>query len=176
MTATARIEAPTPERLRHAGATKKFPGFFEIGGDRRTGYRYSMRDTPLGRALMRQKLSTEEFSGLKKYAIHWFAGGLQGHLNSMDLNRIYAFDPAGMSGLAQSEAQADHRQAYYQAREHLGRRPAFVADCVACFEISLDVVGDALGFRSPYRAREAALEILRDAGGRLVTLWSKPRY
>ena len=159
---------PTPERLRRS------EGFFEIGGDKRTGQRFAMRDAPLGRALVRQKISIEEFSGLKKYALHWSAGGLQGHLNSVDLNRIYAFDPGSMSGLARSEAQADHRQLYHRAHEHLGRRPAFVADCVACFEISLEIVGDALGFRSRYRAREAALEILRDAGYRLAVFWRDP--
>jgi len=158
---------PTPERLRRS------QGFFEIGGDRRTGHRFRMADTPLARALMRQKLSGDEYSGLKQYALHWFAGGLQGHLNSIDLNRILAFDPGSMTGLAKSEAQADHRQAYYDAREHLGYRPAFVADCVACWELNLERVGHMMGFRSNYRAREAALYILRDAGYRLGRFWSE---
>lgn len=168
------IQGPTPERLAHAGASDKFQGFFDIGGNKRDGLRYVMRDNPLGRALVRRKISGEEFHGLKKYAAHWLAGGLQGQLGSVDLNRIYAFDPSSMSGLAKTEAQTNHRQEYFLAHQFLGRRPAYVADCVACLELSLEIVGNALGFRSPYRARERALEILRDAGGRLADYW-KPR-
>jgi hypothetical protein len=167
---------PTPERLKQAGKLKD--GDFEIGGNKRDGHRYKMTDSPLARALVRQKISGEEFTGLKKYALHWFAGGLAGHLNSIDLNRVLAFDPCAMSGLAKNEAQADHRNLYRAAREQIGYvRPeiAFVADCVACFEIDLMVVGHHLGFRSPYRARVAALELLRDAGDRLAEFWEKLR-
>jgi hypothetical protein len=166
---------PTPERLRHAGATKSHPGDFEIGGNRRDGHRYKMTDSPLAKALARQIISGEEYTGLKVYALHWFAAGLAGHLNSIDLNRVLAFDPTNMTGLARSEAQADHRQAYYLAREQIGRRPAFVADSVACHDIDLTEVGRRLGFRSAYRGRVAALDILRDAGGRLSELWEKLR-
>lgn len=160
---------PTPERLRQSA------GFFEVGGNRRDGQRFKMADNPLGRALIRQKISPPEYTALKLYALHWFAGGLQGHLNSIDLNRIFAFDPARMTGLAQSEAQADHRAAYHLARAHLGARPAFVADSVACHEVDLEGTGRALGFKSPYRARVAALDILRDAGYRLGKLWESLR-
>jgi hypothetical protein len=156
---------PTPQRIKHSR------GAFEIGGDSRVGYRFQMHDNPLGRALMRQKISGEEYTGLKKYALHWFAGGLQGNLNSVDLNRILAFDPASMTGLAKTEAQADHRQEYHQARLFIGRRPALIADAIACFEFDLVPAGRMLGYRSNYRAREAALEILRDAGYRLAAWW-----
>ena len=166
---------PTAERLRHAGFSKKSPGDVEIGGNRRDGQRFKMNDNPLGRALARQIISGEEYTGLKVYALHWFAAGLAGHLNSIDLNRVLAFDPTRMSGLARSEAQADHRSAYYLAREQIGRRPAFVADSVACHDIGLTDVGRSLGFRSPYRGRVAALDILRDAGGRLSELWERLR-
>lgn len=164
---------PTPERLRHAGFLKD--GDFEVGGNKRDGVRYRMTDNPLARALARQIISGEEYTGLKVYALHWFAAGLQGHLNSLDPNRVFAFDPAAMTGLARSEAQADHRQRYYLAREHIGRRPAFVADAVACQEQELTAVGHRLGFRSDYRGRVAALDILRDAGSRLSALWENLR-
>ena len=164
---------PTSERLRHAGKLKD--GDFEIGGNKRDGHRYKMTDNPLGRALVRQIISGEEYTGLKVYALHWFAAGLAGHLNSIDLNRVLAFDPGNMTGLARTEAQADHRRCYYLAREQIGRRPAFVADSVACHDIGLTEIGHRLGFRSPYRGRVAALEILRDAGGRLSELWEKLR-
>jgi len=84
---------PTAERLRHAGFSKKSPGDVEIGGNRRDGQRFKMNDNPLGRALARQIISGEEYTGLKVYALHWFAAGLAGHLNSIDLNRVLAFDP-----------------------------------------------------------------------------------
>jgi hypothetical protein len=165
---------PTPERLRQS------EGHFDIGGDKRVGQRFKMRDTPLGRALVRQKISEAEYAGLKKYALHWFAGGLAGHLNSVDLNRVLAFDPMAMTGLARSEAQLDHRKEYNEARAYLGIRQSregaglvLVADCVACWEVSLEHAGHLLGFVSPYRAREAAASALRAAGDQLVKLWTE---
>lgn len=160
---------PTPERIKQAH------GDFERGGNQRDGVRFKMTDSPLARALARQIISGEEYTGLKVYALHWFASGFGGHLGSVDLNRVLAFDPTMMTGLARSEAQADHRQRYYLAREHIGTRPAFVADSVACHEIELTAVGHRLGFRSDYRGRVAALDILREAGGRLSALWENLR-
>lgn len=130
-----------------------------------------MFDDALGRAWVRRKISADEYSALRRYALHWLAGGLQGHLGSVDLNRIYAFDPGQMSGLANSEAQCDHRAHYYGARESLGTRPALVADSVACFDIGLTAVGSALGYRSIWRGRTKAAEILSDAGYRLAKFW-----
>jgi hypothetical protein len=156
---------PTPERISHAGQ------FFAVAGRSRSARRITMLDDALGRAWMRQKISSEEYSALRRYALHWLAGGLQGHLGSVDLNRIYAFNPALMSGLANSEAQCDHRQFYYKARDSLGTRPAFVADQVACCDIPLSRVGVALGYRSIWRGRAKAAEILSDAGYRLTKFW-----
>jgi hypothetical protein len=167
---------PTPERLRHAGKLKD--GDFEIGGNKRDGHRYKMTDSPLAKALVRQKISGEEYSALKRYALHWLAGGLAGHLNSLDLNRILAFDPTSMSGLAKNEAQADHRNLYRQARACIGHAHpeiSFVADQVACLETDLMDTGHLLGYHSPYRARVAALELLRDAGDRLADFWEHCR-
>jgi hypothetical protein len=163
---------PTPERLRQSR------GGFQIGGDRRVGYRFKMLDTPLARALAHQKISAVEYAGLRRYASHWVAGGLQGYLNSVDLNRVLAFDPCGMTGLARSEAQVEHRKQYREARAYLGIRRdrdgaalVLVADCVACLEIALVEAGHMLGFNSDYRAREAAAERLRAAGEQLAELW-----
>jgi hypothetical protein len=161
------LDGPTNYRLRHS------EGFFERGGDKRVGHRFIMRDTPLARLFMRKKISGEEYSGLRRYALHWLAGGYGGHLSSVDLNRILAFDPGSMTGLAKSEAQANHRQEYRHSRSYIGTRPAMVADCVACFDMALDNVGTMLGYNSPCRGREKALSILRDAGYRLHQFWSK---
>src|SRR4051794_14755482 len=95
---------PTAERLDKAGE------FFTVAGRSRSGRRITMLDDALGRAWVRRKLSALEYSALRRYALHWVAGGLQGPIGSVDLNRIYAFDPSKMSGLARTEAQLDHRQ------------------------------------------------------------------
>lgn len=156
---------PTAERFRHA------EGFFTIAGRSRSSRRIAMLDDALGRAWVRRKISAEEYSALRRYALHWLAGGLQGPMGSVDLNRIFAFDPGAMSGLAKTEKQADHRAAYYSAKSEIGARPAFVADQIACFDSSLADVGTMLGFASPCRGRERAREILSDAGYRLAKYW-----
>jgi hypothetical protein len=120
---------------------------------------------------VRRNISAEEYSALRRYALHWLAGGLQGHLGSVDLNRILAFDPGSMNGLAKTERQAEHRQLYWLAHEQLGTRPAFVADHIACYDSSIASVGRMLGYRSPWRGRERAIEILSDAGYRLVKIF-----
>jgi hypothetical protein len=158
---------PTAERIAHAG------GFFTVVGRSRSSRRITLLDDALGRAWMRQKISAAEYSALRKYALHWLAGGLQGHLGSVDLNRVLAFDPGAMSGLAKTEAQADHRRLYHAARDEIGTRPAMVADHVACFDTPLAMVGSLLGFRSPYRGRAKAAELLSEAGYRLGKFWDE---
>jgi hypothetical protein len=161
---------PTTERLAHAGAGTDHE-FYDIGGKSKSSRRYTMRDDALGQALMRQNISGEEYSGLKKYALHWLAGGLQGHLGSVDLNRILAFDPGAMSGLAKTERQAEHKRLYWLAREHIGKRPGDVADLIACYDVPVPQVAHIFGYRSPYHGRVRVLEILSDAGYRLCKLW-----
>jgi hypothetical protein len=156
---------PTAERIRHAGA------FFTVAGRAQSSRHFTMLDDALGKAWMRRNISGEEYSALKKYALHWLAGGLQGHLGSVDLNRILAFDPGSMTGLCKTERQADHRRLYWSARALLGTRPAFVADHVACYDSPIGTVGRLLGYRSPWRGREKAVEILSDAGYRLIKIF-----
>lgn len=156
---------PTSERLRHAGE------FCSVVGRSRSSRRITMLDDALGRAWLKKHISAEEYSALKKYALHWLAGGLQGHLGSVDLNRILTFDPGSMSGLAKSEAQSDHRRLYHLARERIGTRPALVADHVACFDTPLADVGTILGYRSIWHGKQKAIEILSDAGYRLGQFW-----
>src|SRR5262249_23037216 len=130
---------PTAERL------AKAQQFFAVAGRSRSTRRLTMLDDALGRAWMRQIVSGEEYSALRRYALHWLAGGLQGPLGSVDLNRVYAFDPSQMSGLARSEAQLDHKRTYYAAKDAIGFRPAFVADQVACFGRGLQETGLSMG-------------------------------
>jgi hypothetical protein len=156
---------PTAERLHRA------QGCFTIAGRSRSSRRISMLDDSLGRAWMRRWISDEECAGLRRYALHWLAGGLCGPMPSVDLNRIYAHDPSAMSGLAKTEKQQDHREAYYAARCDMGRRPAAVADHVALYDFPLREVGFMLGYRSAAHAREAARELLSEAGHRLFRFW-----
>jgi hypothetical protein len=160
------ISGPTSERLRRAGE------FFTVAGRGRSKH-FTMLDDALGRLWMRQKLKGEEYSALRRYALHWLAGGLQGHLGSVDLNRIFAFDPGSMTGLAKSEAQADHRRLYHRAREAIGIRPAFVADQIACYDSPVPQVGVMLGYRSPHKGRVRVVEILGDAGYRLAQFFEE---
>lgn len=158
---------PTAERLHHAAT------FFTVAGRSKSSRRITMLDDALGRAWMRRIISAEEYSALKKYALHWLAGGLQGHLGSVDLNRILAFDPGSMSGLCKTEAQADHRALYWMAHLQLGTRPAFVADHVACFDTPISTVAIMMGYHSPYHGREKVRQILNDAGYRLAKFWDE---
>jgi hypothetical protein len=162
---------PTAERYQHAGGLKD--GCFTIVGRAKSTRRITMLDDALGRAWMRQKISGEEYAALKRYALHWLAGGLQGPLQSVDLNRIFAFDPASMSGLAKTEKQQAHRDAYRAARCDIGRRPAFAADQVACADSTLREVGMMMGYHSPWHAAEAARELLKEAGYRLGRFWKE---
>lgn len=159
------IEGPTSERLKHS------LGYFEIAGEDRASQKYTMQDSPLDRLMARRAIDPVEYSALRKYAHHWYHGGLLSSVSSMDLNRIFASDPGSMSGMAKSEGQAHHRQQYRQAREILGHRPGIVVDNVVCAEWDLATAGHSIGYESPYRARKAAAEILRDAGYRLAKLW-----
>jgi hypothetical protein len=157
---------PTPERLARAEE------FFTEVGRSKSAKRFTMLDDELGRAWMRKYVTAEEYSALRKYALHWLAGGLQGQLASVDLNRILAFDPGAMSGLAKTERQAEHRRLYWQARTEIGTRPAYVADHVACFDTKVPAVALALGYRSRYSGREKVKELLAEAGYRLVRFWA----
>ena len=166
---------PTAERIAQAGGwfdpNKNNTQFFEIIGRAKSSRHFTMLDDALGRALTRRFISAVEYSALKKYALHWLAGGLQGHLGSVDLNRILAFDPGSMTGLCKTERQAEHRALYVAARRDLGYRPAWVADQIACFDAPLRDVAAGLGYRSPYRGREKVRELLSDAGYRLGKFW-----
>jgi hypothetical protein len=154
----------TKQRRDHAGDF-----LTDIG--QRSRRRIMMLDDALGRAWKRSNISDEEYAALRRYRLHWLAGGLSGHLGSVDLNRIYAHDPAAMSGLAKTEKQQDHKRAYYACRVNLGARPVFVSDHVACYDTSLTDTGIMLGYQSRPHAREKAIEILSDAGHRLSKFW-----
>jgi hypothetical protein len=155
---------PTQGRIAAAG------GSYVIGGDR--GHlTFTMQDSPLDRLHGRRAIGDKEYSALKRYYHHWHCAGLQSAVGSVDLNRIFASDPGSMSGMAKSEKQFYHRQEYRAARKEIGHRPGIVVDNVVCAEVSIEIAGYSIGFTSPYRARQAATEMLRDAGYRLARFW-----
>ena len=157
-------EGPTSDRLRHAH------GFFELGGEDRASQKFTMLDSPLDRLRARDAIDGKEYAALLKFAHHWYHGGLQGTVSSMDLNRIFASDPLSMSGMAKSEGQAHHRQQYRDARAELGHRASLVSHIV-CEEMTLENAGYSLGWRNRPQAVAVATEILRDAGYRLSRFW-----
>lgn len=158
-------EGPTEQRLNHAG------DFRHKAGRSKSSTRYTMLDDALGRAWLRRKISDEEYYSLKRYAQHWAAAGFAGAMQSLDLDCVFAFDPSRMSGLAKSEAQQDHRDAYHAARAAIGTRLSGVADLVACFGASLCEVGIGMGYSSQAHARYQAAQALAEAGYRLGQHW-----
>lgn len=159
------FRGPTSERVRAAGES------FEIGGDQQAGFKYTMQDSPLDRLWSRRAIGGKEYAALKRYREHWYQSGLGGSAQSADLNRIFAANPINMTFLAKSEAQVNHRDNYWAAREHIGHKPGIVVDNVVCQEWDLVIAGHSIGYSSPYRARQKATEILRDAGYRLSKMW-----
>lgn len=155
----------TPERL------AKAEQHIDIGDDKQGARIYTFKDSPLDRLFSRKAIDPIGYTALQRYKHHWYHGGLLSSIGSVDLNRIFASDVAGMSGMAKSERQAHHRGQWREAREMLGHRPAIIVDNVVCAEHTLEIAGYSLGFTSPYRARSAATDMLKDAGHRLAKLW-----
>ena len=152
---------PTPERLRRAG------GDFERGD---TG-RITMRDNPLERAFARRVISREQYSAAQKYRHHWYHAGLSDPLQSLDLNRIFATDLGGFSGMPHSENQLFHRQRYREAVQAIGKIGSHVLDWAVCRDIELAEFGYALGWSSRAQAYAAAVERMKMALDGLCKLW-----
>jgi hypothetical protein len=130
-----------------------------------------MRDSPLERAFARKLITHQQYSVGQKYRHHWYHAGLAGRLESIDLNRIFATDPANFSGLAKAEAQVFHRQRYREATQAVGKIGSHVLDCIVCRETPLDQVGYALGWGSRPQAYAAAVERMKIALDELCKLW-----
>jgi hypothetical protein len=151
----------TPERLRRAGAD------FERG---HTG-QITMRDSPLERAFARNALTPEQYSAGQKYRHHWYHAGLADRLESIDLNRIFATDLGGYSGMAKTEGQLFHRQRYREAAQAVGKIGSHVLEWAVCREMALEQVGQTLGWNSRPQAYAAAVERMKTALDELCKLW-----
>lgn len=184
MTRQARRKDKEPMEYGSTGPTRQrlaaAQGHVSIGDDKQGTRIYHFHDAPLDRLYSRltrragshqEQQLRKEYVALLKYRGHWFSAGLECALGSADLNRVFASDPGSMSGMAKTERQAHHRQEYRAARATIGHKPGIVVDNVVCAEWPLHIAGHSIGYDSPYRARAAATEILRDAGYRLAKLW-----
>jgi len=152
---------PTPERVRRAGKD------FERGD---TG-QITMRDSPLERAFARKVVTQEQYAAGQKYRHHWYHAGLADSLVSVDLNRVFATDLGGFSGMAKSEQQVFHRQRYREATQAAGKIGSHVLDWAVCREVVLEQVGYSLGWSSRAQAYAAAVERLKAALDELCKLW-----
>lgn len=156
---------PTVERLLKSG------GHFTVGDNQQGSKIHTMRDQPLDRMFARNAITGAEYAALQKYHHHWHRAGLEMSLVSADLNRVFASDPASLSGMAKTEAQAHHRKQYRDARAALGHHTGIVVDNVVCAGHSMEVAGFSIGWTNKPQAIAAATERLRDAGYRLAKLW-----
>lgn len=177
------LSGPTLERLARAD------DHVAVGDDKRGGRIYQFHDSTMDRLYSRltracktrgeEEALRREYIALQRYKHHWHHGGLQSSVGSVDLNRVFAPDPTAMSGMAKSEKQAHHRQQWREARVKLeerfgkvdGQRYGIVVDNVVCAETSLEIAGYAIGYGSPYRARDAARKMLRQAGQLFSNFW-----
>lgn len=173
--AYAEAIGPTLERI------SKAEGSFSIGDDKQGTRIYHFHDAPLDRLYSRlakeakRKGEVEtiraEYASLAKFRHHWYHGGLECSVGSLDLNRIFASDPSRMSGMAKSEKQFYHRQQYREAVTLLGWKPHIVVENIICAEVSLQIAGFSIGYNSPFRAREGAEKIVRESARKLAKHW-----
>jgi uncharacterized protein DUF6456 len=152
---------PTGERLRRAGED------FDRG---QTG-QVTLRDSPLERARRRDVITSQQFNAGVKFRHHWYHAGLAENIGSIDLNRIFARDLTGYSGMAKTEAQVFHRQRYREACRMLGLKREYVLSWAICREEPLEKIGAALGWNNRSQAIAAATELLRDGLDALALLW-----
>lgn len=153
---------PTSERLKRAA------GAFQIGGDRRSGRIFRMLDSPLEQIFADKKIDDLEYEALRRLRMHWTLGQLAGSPQSVDFNRV----ARDWNGSAQSERELYHREMFGDGWGKLERLERSIIGAVVLTEIGLAVAGVMLGYRSPYRARAAALELLRAGADRLAMAWS----
>jgi Domain of unknown function (DUF6456) len=152
---------PTPERMRRAGNDY-------IRGD--TG-QITLGDNPLDRSFSRGVINQEQYSAAQKFRHHWYHAGLADRLMSLDLDRVFAVDVSGFSGMPKSEGQAFHRQRYREAVQLVGKIGSHVLDSAVCREIGFEQIGYSLGWGSRAQAYAAAVERMKAALDQLWELW-----
>lgn len=153
---------PTRERLAKAG------GDFEIGGD---GSRRIVRmlDAPLEQMRAREQLTEQQYQILGKLRLHWFLGHQSGGLHAVDLNRMVLGVRKG--GEPAGEVEILHREMFDTAFAALQALERDVTARVVIEEYSTTTAGALIGYRSPYRARQAVIECLRAVAMKIMAAW-----
>ena len=158
------FRGPTPERL-----AKAVHGF-EVGGDTEKARIYFIQLRPIVAMLRARQIDGTQFSALDKFHKHWFNAKLGGGVRSVDFNRIYAPDP--FDYLDASERQWANRREYNNALDRLAFQERIIATNLILSEtMTAEQCGYGLGYRSPYRARAAAVTVIRGMADKLADLW-----
>ena len=175
------LSGPTPERLAKSG------GDFVIGNDpQRSARVYTFRDGSLERLKDRGKLANKfsrgggevepRYEALMKFRHHWRCAGMEPSYGNFDLNKVFASENSGFTGLAKTEAQAFHVGQYRSAVREIGLKSSFVVECVVCADDTLERAGVKLGYNNRNAAVAAATECIQRAADQLAELWGiKPR-
>lgn len=158
------FRGPTEERLR-----KAVHGH-EVGDDQQGRRVYFIELRPIVAMLKARQIDGTQFAALDKFHKHWFNAKLGGGCRSVDLNRIYAPDP--FDYLDASERQWANRLEYNNALDRLAFQERIIATNLILSEsMTAEECGYGLGYRSPYRARAAAVTVIRGMADKLADMW-----
>jgi hypothetical protein len=151
---------PTRERL------AKAEGGFDISG---IGTRRVVRmlDAPLQQLRARAQINETQYGILDRLRRHWTLGHWIGSLQAVDLNRVRSQRHDGEF----TSNELWHRERFEAGYSALERIERTVVALVALEERSINEAGGVLGYGSPYRGRQAALECLRSGAGKIMSAW-----
>ena len=163
---------PTRERLAKAAEAGLEAGLepgltaFEIGG---LGPRRVVRmlDAPLEQMRARAQLTEPQYLALTRFRLHWFLAHQAGNLHAIDLNRMVLH--GGHGDVAEQEVW--HCEMFGVAWRALGALEREVTASVVFEEFNINGVGASLGYRSPYRGRQAILKCLGNVVQKITSAW-----
>ncbi len=162
------FRGPTPERL------SKAKHGYETGDDEQGTRIYTIQLRPIAAMLKARQIDGQQFEALDKFHKHWFNAKLGGGCRSVDFNRVYAPDP--FDYLNVSERQANNRREYNNALDLFKFQERIIAQNLILSEtMTAEECGYGLGYSSPYRARAAAVTVIRGMADKLADLWFKKR-
>lgn len=158
------FRGPTNERL-----GKAVHGY-EVGDDQQGGKVYFIELRPIAAMLKARQIDGKQYAALDKFHKHWFNSKLTGGCRSVDFNRVYAPDPYDY--LDASERQWSNRREYHRALDGLAFQERIIATNLILSEtMTAEQCGYGLGYRSPYRARSAAVTVVRGIADKFSDLW-----
>lgn len=170
---------PTIERFDQSG------GYFDAGGDERSGRVYRFKDSAVERTyanLIAKETSEEkrsdlraELLALERYFVAYSEGGLHGSMPSVDWAAAGASNPSGRDHTAKTDYAMDKRDEYRGATLAMSADQRIVAQWVVLAGQSPERAGYEIGRKSRRRASEAAVNVLRSAGEALSTYFASKR-